>query len=161
MADRMTDPRVLQAGHAPTPFTADEIRAAAPSGYSVETVTEINGDVIGRQRTVFTDATPEGVLMVSAALDESGAMTDDRRQLQVTWSDLQAHASFPADVTTVSDETIVSPLGTVACLRYDVAGPDHTNVFWFSPAHPGMPIKFASDAINGPTTTVVAIQRPG
>ena len=84
----------------------------------------------------------------------------EAREVVAAWTDLQAHASFPAAITTISHETIDTPLGTVECLRYDVANDDHTNTFWFAPAHPGMPIRLTSDAQNGPTTTVVSIGRP-
>ena len=76
------------------------------------------------------------------------------------WTDLQAHASYPAEITTCTRNTVETPLGRISCIRYDVSSDDHTNTFWFSPEHPGMPIRLTSDAQNGPTTTVVSITRP-
>ena len=49
------NPHVMRPDHAPTPFTAAEIRDATPAGHTVETVTETEGAVVARQRTVFAD----------------------------------------------------------------------------------------------------------
>lgn len=153
----MTNP--MQPDHAPTPFTAEEIRAAAPAGYTVETVTETDGEV-ARQRTMFTEVDEDRATIVSTPIDEHGDPAGDPRTGDAAWTDLQAHASFPADITTISDETIDTPLGSLACRRYEVAGSDHTNTFWFATEYPGMPIRFTSDAEHAPTTTVVSISRP-
>jgi len=155
----MADPHVMHPDHAPTPFTADEIRAATPVGHTVETITEQAG-VVSRRRTAFADVDTERAVMVMTPIDENGTPTGDSREVVANWTDLQAHASFPAEITTLGRDTIETPLGTVHCLRYDVSSADHTNTFWFSPEHPGMPIRLTSDAQNAPTTTVVSITRP-
>jgi len=155
----MTDPNVLHPDHAPTPFTANEIRSAAPAGYTVETITEQAG-VVSRRRTEFVDVDADRATMVMTPIDETGEPVGDAREVMATWTDLQAHASFPSEITTLSHDTIETPLGRVNCLRYDVSSEDHTNTFWFSPLHPGMPIRVASDASNAPTTTVVSVTRP-
>ena len=155
----MTDPNVLHPDHAPTPFTADEIRSATPAGYTVETVTEQAG-AVSRRRTEFTAVDTDHATMVMTPIDERGEPTGDPREVVATWTDLQAHASFPAEITELSRDTIETPLGTISCLRYDVSSDDHTNTFWFSPEHPGMPIRLTSDAQNAPTTTIVSITRP-
>ena len=38
---------------------------------------------------------------------------------RVTWRELQGHAAFPVERTTVTEETIDLPIGRVECLRYD------------------------------------------
>lgn len=155
----MNDPHVMHPDHAPTPFTADEIRAATPAGYTVVTVTEHGGETSHR-RTEFTEVDEARAIMVMTPLDDHGEPSGGSREVVAAWTDLQAHASFPAEITTIRRDTVETPLGTIDCVRYDVANDDHTNTFWFSPAHPGMPIRLTSDAKNGPTTTVVSIARP-
>jgi len=155
----MNDPHVMHPDHAPTPFTADEIRSAAPAGYTVVTVTE-QGDVASRRRTDFTHVDAEGATMVMTPIDEHGEPIGKSREVVVAWTDLQAHASFPTEITVRTSDTITTPLGRLDCIRYDVSSEDHTNTFWFSPRHPGMPIRLTSDALNGPTTTIVSITRP-
>ena len=158
--DLTNDPYRMQADHLPTPFTADAIRAVTPAGYTVETETEAIGEVAARHRIEFTEVDDERAVMVSTPIDESGEPVGDPRANTADWLDLQAHASFPAGITTITDDTIETPLGTLNCRRYDVRGDDHTNTFWFSPSHPGMPVRFTSDADHAPTTTVTAIHRP-
>jgi len=72
----------------------------------------------------------------------------------VTWLELQQHAAFPGQLTQVSSETIEIPLGRLGCIRYDVREDAEVATFWFSPAHPGMPVRYESD---GAHTTVIEI----
>lgn len=155
----MSDPHVLHDGHAPTPFTAAQIRAASPEGYTVDTVMELDGAVVGRARTVFTEVDDDGAVMTSTPVDEHGEPAGDPRVGRSTWVELQGHASFPAGVTTITHESIEIPLGRLDCDRYDVRSTDHVNSFWFSRRHPGMPVRISTDASGVPTTTVVAIHR--
>lgn len=155
----MADLYVMHPDHTPTPFTAHEIRAATPAGYTVETVTEQAG-VVSRRRTEFIDVDAERAIMVMTPIDELGQPNGASREVTAAWTDLQAHASFPAEITTCMRDTVETPLGTISCIRYDVSSDDHTNTYWFSPEHPGMPIRLTTDAQNGPTTTVVSITRP-
>lgn len=155
----MTDPRVMHPDHAPTPFSAAEIRLATTAGQTVETMTE-QGGVVSRRRTVFTHVDADGAVMVDTTIDERGEPVGEPREVVAAWVDLQAHASFPTEITIRTSDTIETPLGTVGCIRYDVSSDDHTNTFWFSPEHPGMPVRLTSTARHGPTTTVVSITRP-
>jgi hypothetical protein len=156
----MSDPHLLDPDHLPTPFTADEIRAAAPDGYTVETVTEDADGTVTRQRTVFIDGDDEGTTMRAVAIDETGSPTGDERVGPAAWVDLQRHASFPAAATTRSRERIETPLGTLDCLCYEVQAGDATMVFWFSVDHPGMPVRYlrrVGSEITS-TTTVTAVR---
>jgi hypothetical protein len=66
---------------------------------------------------------------------------------------------FPHEVTTVTRETIDTPMGRLDCARYDVASGEVTLVFWFSEQFPGMPIRYAtvSDGHEVESTEVVAV----
>jgi len=158
----MSDPHVLDPEHLPTPFTADEIRAAAPDGYIVETLTEEADGTVARQRTVFVDGDEDGVTMRVEVVDEAGSPVGDERAGRARWLDLQGHASFPAAVATRSSEQIETPLGALDCLRYEVGMADRTMVFWFSVDHPGMPVRHLAhrDGAVESTTTVTAIRTP-
>ncbi|MBS1907539.1 MAG: hypothetical protein JST33_13430 [Actinobacteria bacterium] len=93
----------------------------------------------------------EGALLESHPAGSPETASGDR----VTWRELQAHAAFPADRTTVGTETIAHPLGRLECLRYDVRGDDGGTVFWFALAHPGMPVRFETTDAEGTTRTIV------
>lgn len=71
---------------------------------------------------------------------EGATITSDGQAHRVTWRDLQAHASFPAESTAIANETISTPLGELECLRYVTTRDDGTHTFWFDTARPGMPV---------------------
>ena len=73
---------------------------------------------------------------------------------RVTWLELQQHAAFPEQLTQVSSETIEVPLGRLDCIRYDVREDAEVATFWFSPEHPGMPVRYEA---GGARTTVIEI----
>ena len=73
--------------------------------------------------------------------NEDGAACElDGQRAFVSWEDLRLHASFPAEATTITEETITTDLGTFDCLRYDVARGEAVDRFWFAMDLPGMPI---------------------
>jgi len=154
------DPRQVRAGDLPTPFTAEEIRTASPDGHSVDTVTEEDGLVIARHRITFLDGDGDSVAMRHVALDDQGEEMGDAAVGRATWLDLQAHASFPADASVRTTESIETPLGEVTCVRYEVRRGEDTLVFWFSVDHPGMPVHRATVRDGEPVsiTTVTSIR---
>jgi hypothetical protein len=98
-------------------------------------------------------------LTIFAEVDEQGTLMESNgRRHRVTWRDLQAHASFPAAVTSISEEIIEIPLGTMECLAYRVESGDTVSTFWFAKHRPGMPILFTTvhDGDLVSTTFVIA-----
>ena len=79
-----------------------------------------------------------------------GEVESDR----VTWEDLRAHASFPADATTIASETVSTALGSLDCLRYTVVDEETSNDFWFATSLPGMPIQSVTRVAGEVVTTV-------
>jgi hypothetical protein len=150
----MDDPHVVQTGHAPTPFTADEIRQGCPAGRAVTARTEAAGEPDRVDLTVFTET------------DDVGALLESNGQRHfVTWRDLQAHASFPAAMTSISEEVVEIPLGTMECLSYRVESGDTVSTFWFAKDRPGMPVLFTTEQGGSliSTTFVIAdeVREPG
>ena len=143
----MSDPRRLHPDHAPTPFTAAEIRAGCPTGRTVTARTEAMGEPDRVDITVFVETDDEGALLES-----------NGRRHRVTWRELQNHASFPAAITTVREEVIQIPLGEMECLSYRVVSNDTESTFWFAKDRPGMPVLFTteSDGVLVSTTFVIA-----
>ncbi len=131
---------------APTPFTAEEIRAGCPPGRTVTT------------QTTSKDGTTVSVTTFLEGNDVGAQCDFDGERGFVTWEGLRAHASFPADATTITEETITTALGTFDCLRYDVARESGIDRFWFAKNLPGMPIRIESEAggLVVSTSTVTA-----
>lgn len=137
-------PHVIVPGHAPTPFTADEIRTATYDGKTCRIrVTAADGSVTFRVNT-FTSCDAEGALLTRQAQDSSGSPLGDPDASRVAWLDLQRHASFPAEATTIDEVVLEGPLGIRHCLRYAVVDGEETDVFWFATDLPGMPIRTES-----------------
>ena len=143
------------------PFSAEQIRLGTPDGHTIDTVTTREGEVVDRRRTVYFDPDETSVSMRLAPLSDAGVLDADAMEARTTWADLHDHAVFPAETTTVTKETIDTPLGSLPCTRYDVASGETTMAYWFSAAHPGMPVRYAtlSDGLEVEVTTVVAITR--
>ncbi len=136
------DPHRLDPDHLPTPFTADEIRAACQAGRTLSYRIERAGQeaVIRLTRYVSGDA--------SGAVQESWQQSADGRRLsepeheRSTWAELQRHASFPAATTRRDEEEIDIPAGRFACLRYVRVDEKGTWRFWFARGLPGQPVRF-------------------
>jgi hypothetical protein len=153
------DPRVLAEGLAPTPFTADEIRAGCPEGRTIRLLVE------------SSCATPYVRVNRFLACDEEGATIESWRPIddcgtggrvehtRTSWLELQRHAAFPADATTIEPGTVELCFGTFDCLVYTLtSGPR----FWFANALPGMPVKYEMPDGDGwvDVTTVISDERP-
>lgn len=148
------DPRVLGAGLAPTPFTPEQIRAGCPAGRMIRLLVEEEGVEPYFRFHHFTSCDEAGAVIERGRVDRGREVVVDRS----SWRELQEHAAFPADVTTIEEDTIDIPLGVVECLRYTVRDDEGVTTFWFSAAYPGMPVRY-SRAENGrtvSTTTMIA-----
>lgn len=150
----MTDPRVLGPDLAPTPFTADEIRAACPDGRRLLVRTRI-GELVTFHCDSFTGGDADGCALTQVVTDASGTPVDEPRAARVTWRELQEHAAFPAAATTIARERVAGPLGQLDCLRYDVRRGASSATFWFATDHPGMPVRYRT--AEGALVEVVAI----
>jgi len=142
------DPHLLGPGLLPTPFTAAEIREATGTGKLIRLLLEGPDGPMGEHVNRFRDTDEEGATLDRWAAEDPNAVVSNR----VTWAELQGHAAFDADTTSVSTVSLSSPLGELTCRRYDT----DDGVFWFSVAHPGMPVQYESDGLR---TTVLSIER--
>ncbi len=154
------DPHVLGPGLAPTPFTADEIRAGCPAGRTIRLLVEDDGAQPGIRYNRFVECDESGALI------ERGRDGEPGERSRSTWAGLQAHAAFPIEATTIRYDTIDIPLGVLDCVRYTVRDEDDGDgitEFWFAPAYPGMPVRYTriehGRAVG--TTTMIESSRPG
>lgn len=146
------DPHAFIKGHAPTPFTAAQIRLGCPTGRKVTTRTEVPGEPAVTTSSTFVETDDHGAVILN----------DDGSSSRVTWEDLQRHASFPADEVRVANDVIDTALGTLQCLRYTVERGKGFDTFWFAFAHPGMPVLYTSeeDGQVTSTSTVISSEMP-
>ncbi len=135
----------------PTPFTAEQLRAAMPVGTLMRFRLEAEGQMPAEQRWQVTAADAETCTIASAIYDlSSGALLVDEGAETSTWAELRDHAAFPAGLTTQTSEEIEVPAGRLSVAGYHVRQPDGPmRHFWFSPALPGPPVKMSVVAPNG------------
>ncbi len=138
------DPRTLEPGHAPTPFTADEIRSGCPAGRTMKLLVEASVEPPYHGHIRFVEADDRGATQDLWRTTLDGLPLGGIDTVYSTWSELQRHASFPARMTTVENESIDLDIGTIDCLRYRVREGITIHTFWFAPALPGMPVKFTA-----------------
>ena len=136
------DPHVLEAGHAPTPFTAAEIREGCPPGRTVRLRVEATGEPTATRIIRFLDGDEHGGSQEFLNIDADGASLGPASTARSTWLEFQSHASFPSDRTAVTREQLETPIGSLMCLRYTVANNDAVDTFWFAEQLPGMPVAF-------------------
>lgn len=128
---------------APTPYTADEIRDACPTGRRIvfRIVQKDKTEVLHTIEFVKSDAAGTDLRITESEPSGKVLKTSDSHS---TWAELMTHAQFPRDQTAITHRTTVSPLGTLDVLVYKVTegtGPDaEVTTFHFAKKIPGPPI---------------------
>ncbi|MFB7249239.1 hypothetical protein [Microbacterium sp. NPDC056234] len=161
MIDADPEAHVLGPGLLPTPFTAEEIRRATGGGKTIRIQIENPDGSRSLRVNRFRETDAEGATLDRWASGPTGIVEGEISSGRVTWTELQGHAAFPSDRTVLSSETLDLPIGRVDCLRYDVrdSADAEPTAFWFSVAHPGMPVRYETPVDGGiQRTTVIAIE---
>ena len=159
MAGETPDPHVLAPGHAPTPFLAEEIRDASPPGRSIKIRIDVPGETSVYRVNRYVECDQGGATLERTMLALDGSPLGEPDVGPVTWLELQAHASFPADSTTIESERIETEIGTHDCLRYTVSDGSTDEIFWFATDLPGMPIRYLTRTDGEGVTTVSVVER--
>lgn len=152
------DPHRLDPSHLPTPFTADEIRRGCPDGRTLVIRVEPARQPAQTRTVTFVEGDAEGAVQVRAPLGADGSPGEETGRDRSTWRELQAHASFPAERSTVERARLDHPLGSLDCLRYTVRDGDAVDTYWFDRARPGMPVLLESRRGNAVILAVTVIE---
>lgn len=149
MAAPEPDPNIVQPGHAPTPFTAAEIRDGCPAGRTIGMLIEPrDGDpYLTLNRFVTVDENGADTELKSMTMD--GEEIDPPVERRSTWEEFQAHASFPAEQTVIDSEVLETSMGDLKCKRYTVKDGPTSDTYWFAVDKPGMPVKVETVAPGG------------
>lgn len=157
--------RRMREDHEPTPFSADQIAAACgPESKRVLRFEQPGRDTYYRLWT-FSDHTAAGVTWHDAECDENGVENGTKQSNEVTWKELQSHASWPAENVTTSTGTLKTPAGTYECMHYVVkregrAGAGEDKV-WFAWDLPGPPVRIERYVRGTPMVTVTLVKVEG
>lgn len=153
------DPRVLAEGLAPTPFTADQIRAGCPTGRTIRMVVEPSHAAPYVRISRFVECDEGGATIESCRPADETGTAREVVSTRSTWLDLQRHAAFPATATAIERGRVELCFGTFDCAIYTLdSGPR----FWFADDLPGMPVKYEIPDGDGwvDVTTVISDERP-
>jgi hypothetical protein len=129
----------LQPDHLPTPFSADDIRAASPAGRRIRIRTEgRDGTTYREVRYLTTDA--DGATQAFTPTDVEGDPIGPSVERRSRWLDLQEHASFPAGQATVEETHLDVAWGREPCWHYRVSKGEAETRYWFAQRYAGMPV---------------------
>lgn len=148
----------MQPDHAPTPFTADQIREACPVGRQSTFRVEMPGRTPFLQTFHFVEADAEGAMVRFTLRDEGGKFLGEPTTSRSDWRGFQAHASFPAAGTTITETEETVPAGTFVGFLYRVVT-EETNVeAFFAKSLPGPPVRLirSRDGVPEMTMTLVS-----
>ena len=130
-------------GALPTPYTADQIRAAHPDGTSVVFRIEVPGQPALLHKLRFFNGSAEGTRFESKNEAEDGTSLGEHEAWS-SWEELRDHAAFPAASTRVGEARAEVPAGAFSCRLYTVdsveEGVATTTRYWFAHEKPGPPV---------------------
>ncbi|MCP5071642.1 MAG: hypothetical protein GY946_34210 [bacterium] len=148
--------RTMREGFAPTPFTAEQIRKGCPDGRVIVFRVSHRGAKPVEEMWRFDKGDEKGVdyTLSNHTIDGKalGTPTTSRRW----WTDLQQHASFPLEATTIEDAVLEVAGKRYACWHYtqqllpggEQRAPNQSQAsqvrkqeMWFAKALPGPPVK--------------------
>lgn len=137
--------RTLQPDHAPTAYTAAQIRTGCAAGRTIAFREVAGADAPSFRWFKFTGGDADEA---SFAVGHSAAATEEPAKwtpLKAPWAGLQSHGSFPKAQTQVTFERVATSIGTHDCVLYTItndkgASPKVTR-FWFAFDLPGPPVR--------------------
>lgn len=126
---------------APRLFDADGLRDGFVLGTRLVLRIEAAGAPTIVEEWTVTGHTPEGCTIHSVTRDEAGTVLKEEDGTS-TWTELEGHASFPADATVMLDTTTETPMGTLDVRRYTVREDDGSvKVLHFAKSYAGPPVR--------------------
>ncbi len=142
----------LQPHHAPTPFSAAQIHSGCPEGRQVRFLIQSPDNPDLYHSLTFGAGSAIGVRLDAVTEDREGNPLSEVKTSYPEWSELQAHASFPENRTSIATASLTTPAGTFDCWYYTVTrsnqGRSSIEHYWFPKALPGPPQRFVTE-VNG------------
>lgn len=154
----------MKPDHAPTPFSAAEIRSGCPLNRKIVFQVETFGKPVFFQTMIFDVPKDEGTSIESFTKTADGKPVGKRQFIISKWTDLQAHASFPAKETVITSEKYSTPAGTFDCWLYTVStektGKKSVKKLWFAKNLAGPPVGY-EDSVDGKITYKMVMLKTG
>lgn len=146
----------------PTPFSAEEIRAACAPGRSNTYLVEKAGADPYLMRWEFVDGDDEWGESQRWTETPSGERRDEPASSRARWTEFQGHASYPAATTKVSPVALSIEAGEFECWLYTTEEEGSTTRAWFARTLPGPPVRVVEEAGGAVeySSTLVAFADP-
>lgn len=155
-----SDENRLHPEHAPTPFSADEIRRACSNGRVIRHSIQ-SGNSQFHQETSFGRATGDNCEITVRNYDLTGKMLGKANKSRAAWIELQRHASFPAENTVIQEWKGETAVGWRSGWKYVVKaskqGQIHVSTFIFARDLPGPPVEFTQTVDGLPKYRMVLV----
>lgn len=140
-----TPPPPVPSTHAPTPFTAAQIRGASADGRAWLFLLEEADKPAMHMRMEMSAVGDDTVALTRTVTDATtGEPLGEPATSTATWPDLVAHAEYPRDATTLADAVIDVPAGRFDAMHYTVSdaanGAETVTEAWFARDLPGPPV---------------------
>ncbi len=136
----------MKPDHAPTPFSAAEIRDANKPGTRIKFRIEVPGKPLTYMHFFFIEGDEKNSRLTSFNTDKDGKLMGKKETAVSTWKELQAHASFPEAETKITGKAFKGPMGVLECYFYTVTtekeGKKTVKRLWFAKSLPGPPVYF-------------------
>ena len=156
--------RRLDPNHVPTPYSVDQLRLACGPESKRVYRTETKEGVVEHVLYTYRDLTSKGCVAEQTPCNAEGQTTGEPRAALATWLDLQRYMSFPAEITTLSEEDIKVPAGSYGCMHYVVSRRSQRGTgldkYWFAWDLPGPPVRlerYVTDKLEF-TLTLVKVE---
>jgi len=138
-----------QAGHAPTPFSADDLRRSFPDGTQLRFELGSIDAEPQVQILSFSNPSDAGVEVQVELVDPDGTVVVSSPVETAMWEELQSHASFPEADVTLTREPHETRLGVAECWHYAVRSVQNERTlvthYWFDIERPGPPVDFTME----------------
>ena len=146
---------------APTPYTAEQIRAANGPGTSYRFKLETSGEPAQIKVMEFTSGTSAEIAEVkSQTLDEAGNAKGAASVERTPWDEIRRHAEFPRAGLTVEPGSIAVPAGKFESMVYTVNAPNgETARFYFAKSYAGPPVLFYKERGGVRLMTMTLLER--
>jgi len=156
------DERRLEPGHAPTPYTAAQIREGCPQGRKAVYLVEAPGREAVRQTMRFLKCDAEGADLEVSRAKADGTAIGEPVTRRGTWKEFQAHGSFPEAATKVTEEALETPAGKFDCWLYTVTeeeeGSKSVQRYWFAKKLPGPPVRMTTEIDGKVVSTMTLVE---
>jgi len=134
-------------GKGPTPYTADQIRDAHPSGTVLRFRVTTPAMGVVTQSMLFSESDAEGTT-VRQRNEKDGKLVGEEAVQRAGWQELRDHALFDAEMTTRETASVTVPAGTYDCWLYtmrQVALPGVVQRLYFAHKKPGPPVLLVTE----------------